>query len=125
MRKLRLITRFYNGVFLINFLITLSCVYSMRHFGDDVYKIIGLLFWYKVISLILVFYITVYYRKNEQYYYQNLGVSKLQLGLTTSAFDFMLWLVFILVQLLIGIPAYVFNIVLWGVLLIYLYLYNK
>ena len=97
----------------------------MRHFGDDVYKIIGLLSWYKVISLILVFYITVYYRKNEQYYYQNLGVSKLQLGLTTSAFDFMLWLVFILVQLLIGIPAYVFNIVLWGVLLIYLYLYNK
>jgi hypothetical protein len=124
MRKLRLITRFYNGIFLTNFLVTFSCVYSIRYFGDDVYKIIGLLFWYKVISMILVFYIAVHSRKNE-HYYQNLGISKLQLGFTTSVFDFMLWLVFILIQLLIGIPAYIFNMVLWGVLLIYLYLYNK
>jgi len=109
----------------VNFLITLSCVYSMRHFGDDVHEIIGLLFWYKVISLALIFYFAVHYKKNEQYYYQSLGISKLQLGFTTSAFDFTLWLVFILIQLFIGIPAYIFNMVLWGVLLIHVYLYNK
>jgi len=125
MRTLKLITRFYSGIFLVNFLITLSCVYSMRHFGDDVHEIIGLLFWYKVISLALIFYFAVHYKKNEQYYYQSLGISKLQLGFTTSAFDFTLWLVFILIQLFIGIPAYIFNMVLWGVLLIHVYLYNK
>jgi hypothetical protein len=125
MRTLKLITRFYSGIFLANFLVTLSCVYSMSHLGDDVREMIYLLFWYKIISLALVSYIAVYYRKNEQYYYQNLGVSKLQLGLSTSVFDFILWLILVLIQLFIGIPAYIFNLMLWGVLLTFLYIYNK
>ena len=125
MRSLKLITRFYTGIFLANFLVTLSCIYLLRHFGHSAQKIIGVLFWYKIITIACLFYTSVYYRKNEMYYYQNLGVSRVQLGVTTSLFDFSIWLVLMLIQMLIGIPIYIFNLSLGSVLLIYLYLYSR
>jgi hypothetical protein len=124
MHTFKLIARFYSGIFLADFLVTLSCIYLFRHAGVQSHKIIGVLFWYKIITIVLVFYTTIYYRKNELYYYQNLGVSKLQLGIATSVFDFFLWLALILLQLLIGIPGYVFNLLLFSILIIYLYIYN-
>jgi len=81
----------------MNFLVTLSCVYLMWVYGVQAHKIIGALFWYKAIALILIFYTSIYYRKNELYYYRNLGVSKVLLGITTSIFDFLLWLILIIV----------------------------
>jgi hypothetical protein len=92
MIKLRLITRFYSGIFLANFLVSLSCVFLIWTFGAKAHHLIGILFWYKVITLALVFYLAVHYKSRELYYYQNLGVSKLTLGLSTAAFDFALWL---------------------------------
>src|SRR5882757_3636283 len=106
MRSLKLIARFYSRIFLINFLVTLSCIYSMRHVGDDAPEIIGWLFLYKVILITLIFYIAFSNKRNEQYYYQNLGVSKWQLVFSTTAFDVLLWMFLIIIQLLIGIPAY-------------------
>ncbi len=91
MRTLTLITRFYRGLFFANFLVTLSCLGIILTYGDRAYEIIGVLFWFKVITLVLIFFSAIYYKKNELYYYQNLGISKLMLGLTTSAFDFSLW----------------------------------
>jgi len=125
MRSLKLITRFYTGIFLANFLVTLSCIYLLRHFGHSAQKILGLLFWYKIITIAGLFYTSVYYRKNELYYYQNLGVSKLQLGIATSLFDFSVWVVLMLIQLLIGIPSSIFKLSLVSVLLVYLYLYSR
>jgi hypothetical protein len=125
MRSLKLITRFYTGIFLANFLVTLSCIYLLRHFGHSAQKIIGVLFWYKIITIAGLFYTSVYYRKNEMYYYQNLSVSKLQLGVVTSLFDFSVWVVLMMIQLMLGIPAFIFNLSLGSVLLIYLYLYSR
>jgi type III secretory pathway component EscU len=53
----------------------------------------GILFWYKVITLPMIFYTAIHYKKQELYYYQNLGVSKLTLGISTSVFDFSIWLI--------------------------------
>jgi hypothetical protein len=92
MRTLKLITRFYGGIFSANFLITLSCIFLLGVYGHYAYQILGILFWYKVLSIILIFYTAIFYKKNELYYYQNLGVSKLLLGVVTSVFDFILWL---------------------------------
>jgi hypothetical protein len=125
MRSLKLVTRFYTGIFLPNFLVTLSCVYLFRYFGHSAQKLIGAFFWYKIISMVLLFYTSVYYRKSELYYYQNLGISKLQLGISTSVFDFFIWLAFIMIQLRFGIPAYIFNLIVISVLLFYVYLYNR
>jgi hypothetical protein len=91
MRSFKLVTRFYGGIFLANFLVTLSCVFLLWSFGAKAHDLIGILFWYKVISLGMIFYMAIYYKKKELYYYQNLGVSKMLLGISTSLFDFTLW----------------------------------
>jgi hypothetical protein len=125
MRTLKLITRFYGKMFLANFLVTLSCIYLLGHANKDAQKLLGIFFWYKIMTIILIFYTAIHYNKNELYYYQNLGVSKTRLITTTSVFDFFVWLILILLQFLIGIPGSIFKLVLWSVLLIHLYVYKK
>jgi len=125
MRTVRLITRFYGSIFLANFLVTLSCIYLLAMAGKSAQTLVSVFFWYKTISMMMIFYTAVYYKKNELYYYQNLGITKLKLILTTSVFDFFVWLIFILLQLMTGIPGTLFNYILWGVLLIHAYAYYK
>jgi len=97
MHKLRLITRFYSGIFLVNFLITLSCIYILWLYKAHAIEIIGVLFWYKTIALGIILYAAIYYNKNELYYYQNLGISKTLLGASVFVFDFLLWLSLIII----------------------------
>jgi hypothetical protein len=93
MHTLKLISRFYSGIFLANFLVTLSCIYLHWSFGEKAHYLVGIFFWYKLITLVTIFYTAVHYKKRELYYYQNLGISKQLLMVSTSVFDFMLWLV--------------------------------
>jgi len=125
MRSLILITRFYGKIFLVNFLVSLTCIYLLGNYGNKGFEIIGVLFWYKIISIAVLLYTAIYYQKQELYYYQNLGISKLKLGAATSAFDFVIWLALIFFQLMWGIPAYILKLLLWSVLLIHLYFYIK
>ena len=97
MRTLKLITRFYSGVFLANFLVTLSCIAIVCYYGPYAHKLIGVLFWFKVITIGMIFSTAIYYQKKEMYYYQNLGISKLKLGIITSLFDFLLWVLLIVI----------------------------
>lgn len=98
MRTIRLIARFYGAIFLANFLVTLSCIYLLAMAGKNDRAIVAVFFWYKLISMMLIFYTAIHYKKQELYYYQNLGISKRQLILFTSIFDFFVWLIFILLQ---------------------------
>jgi len=91
MRTAKLIARFYGGIFFSNFLVTLSCVFLLWSYGAKAHDLIGILFWSKIISLAMIFYLAIHYKKAELYYYQNLGVSKRQLCIFTSVFDFILW----------------------------------
>lgn len=125
MRTFKLITRFYGELFLANFLVSLSCLFLLSHFGKHPVEIMGILFWYKVITIVAIFYLAAFYKKNEFYYYQHLGIPKIKLIVSTSLFDFLLWLGLMIVQLAIGIPGYIFHMVLWSVLLIHLYLYTR
>lgn len=97
MRTLKLIARFYRGIFLANFLVTLSCIGIIGYYGNHAHKLMGFLFWFKVVAIGMIFSTAIYYQKKEMYYYQNLGVSKLRLGITTSVFDFLIWLIVIII----------------------------
>ena len=99
MRTIKLITRFYGGIFLANFLVTLSCIGIIIIYGSLAHKLMGILFWYKIISIGLIFSTAIYYKKRELYYYQNLGVSKLRLCIVTSVFDFLVWLSLMIIAL--------------------------
>jgi hypothetical protein len=95
MRTLKLIARFYRGIFLVNFFVTIVTVYAITFHRDQANKLIGTFFWGKIITIALIIYFAFTAKKKELYYYQNLGVSKQKLAITTGLFDFLLWLMLI------------------------------
>lgn len=70
MRTLKLIARFYRGIFLANFLVTLSCIGIIGYYGTHAHKLMGFLFWFKVVAIGMIFSTAIYYQKKEMYYYQ-------------------------------------------------------
>jgi len=50
------------------------------------------LFWFKVVTLGMIFYLNNGYKRNEYYYYKNLGISKKLLWIPTLSFEMILFL---------------------------------
>ncbi|MGN6395256.1 MAG: hypothetical protein ACTHMI_06820 [Mucilaginibacter sp.] len=92
MRNLKLIKRFSRGIIPVNFLVTIISVYAIASHRDQANKLIGTYFWGKIITLALMIFFAMASRRNELYYYQNLGLSKQKLAFTIGLFDFGLWL---------------------------------
>jgi len=97
MRNLKLIARFYRGIFVANFLVTVVSVFAIASHRNQANKLIGTFFWGKLVTLALMIYFAFVSRRKELYYYQNLGLSKQKLALTISLFDFGLWLILIVI----------------------------
>ncbi|GGG29024.1 hypothetical protein [Pontibacter amylolyticus] len=85
----RLIWTFYRSFVLASVVITICCI---KLLWDYDFMIFGLLFWFKVATLGLVFYFINSYKSNHYYYYQNLGVSRAVLWATTLGFDLFLFI---------------------------------
>ena len=79
-------------------LITISSMYLVYMYGLNA---ISFLFWFKIFTLGIIILFINSYKKNEFYYYQNRGLSKLFLWLTTIAIDLILFfvLIFIILQM--------------------------
>lgn len=92
-KTLRLIWTFYMSFILISTLITLCCLILFKEYG---FSIFSTLFWFKIATLGLTYYFINSYKHKEYYYYQNLGVSKVLLWVTTLLFDFALFIFFII-----------------------------
>ncbi len=84
----RLLLTFYRTCFIATFLITCCCVNIYRLYGVETFVF---LFWFKIITLGLTCYFINIYKKKEFYYYQNLGISKLLLWITTLTFDLVIF----------------------------------
>lgn len=92
-KKIRLLITFYKSFTLTNFLITFICLGILYGFGAKGIYMIQALFWFKMITLAITFYAINEYKKNEFYYYKNLGISKLNLWLPILIFDFLFFLI--------------------------------
>ncbi len=77
-------------------IITLSCMSIIYVHGLITF---AALFWFKIITLGLIFYFVNSYKQKELYYYQNLGVSKLILWISTMAIDIILFILLIIITL--------------------------
>lgn len=95
----RLIITFYKSFALASNFITLACLFLISLYGKKAIYIIQALFWFKIISLGIIFYYIHNYKKDEFYYYINLGLSKKRLWITTFAFDFILFLILLILTL--------------------------
>lgn len=89
-----IIWTFYKSFILASTAITICCLYFFYQYG---FGIFATLFWFKIITLGLIFYYINSYKSKEFYYYQNLGISKTLLWITTFIFDFSLF-IFLIIQ---------------------------
>lgn len=92
--KLRLILTFYRSYFFASFLVTLAFSFLFWQYG---YSIFSTLFWGKLVTLFIIYNFIRSYKNNEFYYYQNLGLSKKVLWVSTLTVDMLLYL-FVIVQ---------------------------
>lgn len=93
LRTIRLILTFYKSFFIANFIITAVCIDIFWKYGMATFFEI---FWFKVISLGMIFYFIREFKAKQFYYYQNLGISKMLLWVTTLTFDFGLFMLLII-----------------------------
>ncbi len=98
MRKLRLIATFYQSYAFASLLVTLFCLLRFYSIGI---KPFAVLFWFKIATMAIFMYFIDVYKRDEFYYYKNLGLSKVVLWVSTLVFDFILFLVLISIALMI------------------------
>lgn len=96
MRTFGLIVSFYKSYAFSSLAITVVCMYFPYMFGLGTFS---MLFWFKVMTLGMIFYLNNSYKKNEYYYYRNLGVSKKLLWGWTLSFDLIFYLVLFILTL--------------------------
>jgi len=94
-----LIWTFYKSFIIPSMAITICCIDLI---WEANFRIIGILFWFKIATLGLIFCFVNSYKSKQYYYYQNLGISKVMLWVTTLVFD-------VFVFILLVILAYKFK----------------
>lgn len=89
MKTIRLILTFYKSFAFTSLIITFICLGLLHGFKEKGIYILQTLFWFKMITLAVIVYMTDIYKKEEFYYYKNLGISKLTLWLPILIFEFL------------------------------------
>jgi len=91
-KTIRLTWTFYKNFLVLSIIITAFCLRAFWIYGFATF--FGI-FWGKLITLGLTYYLLNLNIKNEYFYYQNLGISKTLLWVATLTFDFVLFLLLI------------------------------
>jgi len=91
LKKFRLSLNFYRSILPFNISITLACCFLEWKFPDS--QIMGILIFFKLLTLVLSLLFSSFLRKNEFYYYYNLGISKIVLGTVSFVVDLFLFAV--------------------------------
>lgn len=87
-RNIRLLFTFYRYFIWASVFIDAACAYILWQNGIGAYK--GL-FWLKLFSMGISFYLVNEYKKHEYFYFYNFGLSKKMLWITTLAVDLLLF----------------------------------
>jgi hypothetical protein len=92
MKNLHLLYSFYLSYALPAILLSICCAVVINLAGM---KLLPLVCWFKLITLVVFFYFINHYKQRELYYYHNLGLSKKQLWGTSLVFDSLLFILMI------------------------------
>ncbi|MBW0177858.1 hypothetical protein [Sediminibacterium sp.] len=93
LKTIRLVSGFYRNFLLFSIVITVCCASIFWNNGLSSFMTI---FWFKIITLGLIYYFVNSNNNKQYYYYFNLGISKFVLWTTTVAFDLALFLFILL-----------------------------
>jgi hypothetical protein len=98
-KQIRRIFTFYRNHFLIGIVISLLCLWVLISNGLIAFQ--GC-FWLKLVSYGIVYYFINQLRKNEYHYYNNLGLKKSVLWVTTLSIDFSTYILMIIASYRFG-----------------------
>lgn len=96
--KISLYLSFVKPFYAASLLLTSVCVWLGLKFGMSIF---GVLFYFKVFSMSLVFYVADVYSSRKYYYYYNLGFSKRGLWLPVVITDVAIFLIVVLLSIYI------------------------
>ncbi len=96
MKSLRLLITFYKLFAVTSLIITLACLSIMYAHGIITFTV---LFWFKMITLGLIFLYIHRFKPDAYYYYKNLGLTKKHLWISTLTFDMFLFLALIIITI--------------------------
>jgi hypothetical protein len=96
MRAIRLIFTFYKSFAFASLLITMACVSIIYKSGISAFTV---LFWFKIVTLGLIFAYLHSFKKDVYYYFINLGLTRKHLWVASLSFDFLLFLILITLTL--------------------------
>ncbi|NQU34832.1 MAG: hypothetical protein HQ521_16515 [Bacteroidetes bacterium] len=98
MTKLRLILTFYKSFAFASSIITLACLSLL--FANSI-SVFTILFWFKIITLVVIYFFINSYKRKEMYYYLNLGISKKALWTSVMVLDLLLFILLTIVTIII------------------------
>lgn len=93
-RTIRLLSTFYKSFLMLSVIILALSVWLLLQNGITLFAGI---FWLKVISVVLTFYHVNTSKRKEYYYYHNAGISKAFLWGCILIFDFLLFLIILII----------------------------
>lgn len=96
MKKLQFILDFYQSFAFISVLFTVICMFFTCKYGIGAFSA---LFWFKIVTLGLTYYIVNSYKSDELYYYKNLGFTKRVLWVLALLIDLVLFILLIIISL--------------------------
>ena len=89
MNNIRIVLTFYSSFIIASSLITLACLISIYKNGPGA---LAYLLPLKIFSAGVIIIFINHFKKNEFYYYQNLGLSKTSLWLITMGIDMIIFI---------------------------------
>lgn len=96
MRKIHSILDFYQSFSFTCNLITVICIFFTYKYGIGTFMP---LFWFKIATMGVIFYIMNTYKSNEIYYYKNLGLTKKVLWTSVLLIDLIFFIVLLIICL--------------------------
>ena len=94
LKTVRLLFTFYKNFIAFSLVITLSGISIYWKYGLESFTA---LFWTKLITFGITYFVVHTSKYQEYFYYQNLGISRLLLWSVTLAFDFLLFIILIII----------------------------
>jgi hypothetical protein len=99
MPSFRLLFTFYKSFAAASLAITLACGSILLAWGLSAFVAV---FWFKVLTLLLMYFYIKAYKRNEFLYYQNLGISKHKIWISALVLDGLIFLGILIITLKIG-----------------------
>lgn len=97
MRNIRLILTFYRSFFFLSLIITIACLYIVNVHGlKTIASVLGI----KLFTFGLIYLYIGNYKRRDFFYYQNLGMPKKKLWVSSLTLDIFLFLVLMVITLI-------------------------